>query len=179
MADAKNSLGRSSYLSQNLGDFQEKMVIGGKTYEKVTDLRYGTNPHQTAAYYRPVDENGVKHFDGKINEAKARLAYEVTKIVHGEEKASLAERQAKGAFGGGGEMPEAEMPQGITKVADLLVALKLAGSRGEAKRLIEGGGIRINDDKVVGFDADIPQNALEEGFVIHKGKKQHIKVVIK
>ena len=59
MADAKNSLGRSSYLSQNLGDFQEKMVIGGKTYEKVTDLRYGTNPHQTAAYYRPVDENGV------------------------------------------------------------------------------------------------------------------------
>ena len=59
MADAKNSLGRSSYLSQNLGDFQEKMVIGGKTYEKVTDLRYGTNPHQTAAYYRPVDENGI------------------------------------------------------------------------------------------------------------------------
>ena len=59
MADAKNSLGRSSYLSQNLGDFQEKMIIGGKTYEKVTDLRYGTNPHQTAAYYRPVDENGV------------------------------------------------------------------------------------------------------------------------
>ena len=59
MADAKNSLGRSSYLSQNLGDFQEKMVIGGKTYEKVTDLRYGTNPHQTAAYYRPVEENGV------------------------------------------------------------------------------------------------------------------------
>ena len=71
------------------------------------------------------------------------------------------------------------MPEGITKVADLLVALKLAGSRGEAKRLIEGGGIRVNDDKVVGFDAEIPATALEEGFVIHKGKKQHIKVIVK
>ena len=126
-----------------------------------------------------VDENGVKHFDGKINEAKVRLAYEVTKIVHGEEKAKLADAQAKGAFGGGGEMPEADMPEGVQKVADLLVALKLAGSKGEAKRLIEGGGIRINDDKVVGFDAVIPEEALKEGFIIHKGKKQHIKVIVK
>jgi phosphoribosylaminoimidazolecarboxamide formyltransferase/IMP cyclohydrolase len=59
MAEEKKGLGRSSYLSQNLGDFQEQMIIAGKTYEKVTDLRYGTNPHQTAAYYRPVEENGV------------------------------------------------------------------------------------------------------------------------
>ena len=59
MAEEKKGLGRSSYLSQNLGDFQDQMIIAGKTYEKVTDLRYGTNPHQTAAYYRPVEENGV------------------------------------------------------------------------------------------------------------------------
>ncbi len=59
MAEEKKGLGRSSYLSQNLGDFQDQMIIAGKTYEKVTDLRYGTNPHQTAAYYRPVGENGV------------------------------------------------------------------------------------------------------------------------
>ena len=59
MAEVKKELGRSSYLSQNLGNFAEGIVINGRNYEKVTDLRYGTNPHQTAAYYRPVDADGV------------------------------------------------------------------------------------------------------------------------
>ena len=59
MAEVKNGLGRSSYLSQNLGNFADGIVINGRNYEKVTDLRYGTNPHQTAAYYRPVDNAGV------------------------------------------------------------------------------------------------------------------------
>ena len=59
MAEEKKSLGRSSYLSQNLGDFASEIIINGRSFEKVTDLRYGTNPHQTAAYYRPVDNAGV------------------------------------------------------------------------------------------------------------------------
>ena len=59
MAEVKSSLGRSSYLSQNLGDFAGEIIINGRTFEKVTDLRYGTNPHQTAAYYRPADTPGV------------------------------------------------------------------------------------------------------------------------
>ena len=59
MAEVKSSLGRSSYLSQNLGDFADAIEINGRNYEKVTDLRYGTNPHQTAAYYRPVEAPGV------------------------------------------------------------------------------------------------------------------------
>ena len=71
------------------------------------------------------------------------------------------------------------MPEGVTKVVDLLVALKLAQSKGEAKRLIEDGGIRIDEQKVVGFDANIPEEALANGFVIHKGKKQHVKVIVK
>ena len=126
-----------------------------------------------------VDENGVKHFDGAINAAKARLAYEVTKIVHGEEEADKARRQAEGAFGGGDEMPEAAISATTVKVADMLVELGLAKSKGEAKRLIEGGGIRLNDDKVASFDADIPSALLETGFVLHKGKKQHIKISVK
>ena len=157
---------------RNVDDNDVEKCLGFLTYLPMDEVK------ALCACYT-VDEKGVKHFDGKINEAKARLAYEVTKIVHGEEKASLAERQAKGAFGGGGEMPEADMPEGVTKVADLLVALKLASSKGEAKRLIEGGGIRLNDDKVVGFDASIPDALLKEGFVIHKGKKQHVMVIVK
>lgn len=157
---------------RNVDDNDVEKCLGFLTYLPMDEVKALCNCYT-------VDENGVKHFDGKINEAKARLAYEVTAIVHGSEKAALAESQAKGAFGGEGEMPSADMPEGVTKVADLLVALKLASSKGEAKRLIEGGGIRLNDDKVVGFDSEIPASLLGEGFVIHKGKKQHIKIIVK
>ena len=126
-----------------------------------------------------TDEQGIKHFDGRINAAKARLAYEVTKIVHGEEEADKAKRQAEGAFGGGDEMPEGTISASTTKVADALVELGLSKSRGEAKRLIEGGGIRLNDEKVASFDAEIPAEMLKEGFILHKGKKQHLKVSVK
>ena len=76
-------------------------------------------------------------------------------------------------------MPEAAISATTVKVADMLVELGLAKSKGEAKRLIEGGGIRLNDDKVASFDADIPSSLLETGFVLHKGKKQHIKISVK
>ena len=52
-------LSRSSYLEKNVGSFPETIEVAGKRYEKVDDLRYGTNPHQPAAYYRPVQESGV------------------------------------------------------------------------------------------------------------------------
>lgn len=52
-------LSRSSYLEKNVGSFADEIEVGGKRYVKVDDLRYGTNPHQPAAYYRPVDEAGV------------------------------------------------------------------------------------------------------------------------
>ncbi len=59
MADSSNGLNRSSYLTQHLGNFPAEFSIGGRAYAKVTDLRYGTNPHQTAAYYKPVDGGEV------------------------------------------------------------------------------------------------------------------------
>lgn len=113
----------------------------------------------------------------RINLAKERLAFEVTKIVHGEADAEQAQKEARGAFGDGENMPTETLPEGVTKVADLLVSLKLAPSKGEAKRLIEGGGIRLNDRKVERFDEEIPEELLENGFVLHKGKKIHLKVV--
>lgn len=157
---------------RNIDDNDVEKCMGFLTFMPMDEIK-----QMTSCY--TVDENGVKHFDGAINAAKARLAYEVTKIVHGEEEADKARRQAEGAFGGGDEMPEAAISATTVKVADMLVELGLAKSKGEAKRLIEGGGIRLNDDKVASFDADIPSALLETGFVLHKGKKQHIKISVK
>ena len=157
---------------RNIDDNDVEKCMGFLTFMPMDEIK-----QMTSCY--TVDENGVKHFDGAINAAKARLAYEVTKIVHGEEEADKARRQAEGAFGGGDEMPEAAISATTVKVADMLVELGLAKSKGEAKRLIEGGGIRLNDDKVASFDADIPSALLEKGFVLHKGKKQHIKISVK
>lgn len=157
---------------RNIDDNDVEKCMGFLTFMPMDEIKQMTSCYN-------VDENGVKHFDGAINAAKARLAYEVTKIVHGEEEADKARRQAEGAFGGGDEMPEAAISATTVKVADMLVELGLAKSKGEAKRLIEGGGIRLNDDKVASFDADIPSALLETGFVLHKGKKQHIKISVK
>ena len=157
---------------RNIDDNDVEKCMGFLTFMPMDEIK-----QMTSCY--TVDENGVKHFDGAINAAKARLAYEVTKLVHGEEEADKARRQAEGAFGGGDEMPEAAISATTVKVADMLVELGLAKSKGEAKRLIEGGGIRLNDDKVASFDADIPSALLETGFVLHKGKKQHIKISVK
>ncbi len=157
---------------RNIDDNDVEKCMGFLTFMPMDEIKALTSCYT-------VDENGVKHFDGAINAAKARLAYEVTKIVHGEEEADKARRQAEGAFGGGEEMPEGTISAGTVKVADMLVELGLVKSKGEAKRLIEGGGIRLNDEKVASFDADIPEALLAEGFVLHKGKKQHLKITVK
>ncbi|MBQ3597501.1 MAG: tyrosine--tRNA ligase [Clostridia bacterium] len=125
----------------------------------------------------------TKHKDERINLAKERLAFEVTKLVHGEEKALEAQKQAKAAFSTGSldDMPSVELEKSsIGFVSDLLVACGQAKSKGEAKRLIEGGGVSLDDCKISDPFAKIPDEVLDKGQVIlHKGKKVHIKVVIK
>ncbi|MBQ3115669.1 MAG: tyrosine--tRNA ligase [Clostridia bacterium] len=124
----------------------------------------------------------TKYNDERMNLAKERLAFEVTKLVHGEEKALNAQKQARAAFGGGSaeDMPTAEVSSDIALVCDLLVAVGQAKSKGEAKRLIEGGGVSIDDGKITNPFAEIPAELKSKGeFVLHKGKKVHIKVVIK
>lgn len=120
--------------------------------------------------------------DERMNAAKERLAYEVTKLVHGEEKAKEAERQAKAAFGAGNaeDMPVAEIDKNVVQIAEILVAAGQAKSKGEAKRLIEGGGVAIDDEKITGAFAELPASARKKGeFILHKGKKVHLKVIIK
>ena len=124
----------------------------------------------------------TKYNDERMNKAKERLAFEVTKLVHGEEKAIEAERQAKAAFGGGDEsnMPTVEIDKATEYVSDVLVLAGQAKSKGEAKRLIEGGGVSINQDKVADAFAKIDQSIREKGeFILHKGKKVHIKIILK
>ena len=124
----------------------------------------------------------TKYNDERMNAAKERLAFEVTKLVHGEEKALEAQKQARAAFGGGNaeDMLTVELDKGLTQVADILVAANLAKSKGEAKRLIEGGGVSIETVKITDPFGIVPSEFASKGeFVLHKGKKVHIKIVLK
>ena len=126
----------------------------------------------------PLQEiNEICNVSGKdINKAKERLAYEITKLVRGEESANEALRQARGAFGGDvTEMPTMQCDKSNLNIIDCLVALKFASSRGDAKKLVLGGGIKVDDKTVSELDFVCPEN----GFVLKKGKKNIIKVNVK
>ena len=116
----------------------------------------------------------------QLNRAKEILAYELTKLVHGEEDANLAEKQARAAFGGDSEnMLTKEISKETKTVIDLLVDLAICKSRGEARRLIEGGGVLINEDKINISDISLDKYVANGEFVFHKGKKVHFKVIVK
>ena len=117
-------------------------------------------------------------YEKRINQAKARLAYEITAIVHSEEQAKLAKEQSEGAFGGGDTMPEKHIPADCRKIADILVAAGLAPSKSEARRLIDGGGIKVDDEKVSGFNFEITDSMAANGFVLSKGKKARFKIIV-
>ena len=125
--------------------------------------------------FLPLEEIAAlcEHKDERINRAKEVLAYELTKLVHGEEKAKAAETQARAAFGGEGDMPERAIPADTQTVLQALVATGLCKSNGEARRLVEQGGVTINGEKVTDAGAAIP--ALP--FTLFKVKKVRVKVV--
>ncbi|MDR0855708.1 MAG: tyrosine--tRNA ligase [Christensenellaceae bacterium] len=121
----------------------------------------------------------VRFKDERINRAKERLAFEVTKIIHGEEEAQTAQKQAQSAFSGGDEILEKTVTKAeADSVASVLVALKLAPSKGEAKRLIQSNAVIINETPVTDFAAKLSDADVINGFIIHKGKKNHIKVTV-
>lgn len=123
----------------------------------------------------------TKHCDERMNEAKKRLAYEVTKLIHGEEAANEAQAQANAAFGGSAEdMPSVtlSLPLG-TLVADMMTAAGVCTSKSEARRLIDGGGVKIGEDKVTGATDTLSKYVSGSEFVLHKGKKVHLRVVLK
>ena len=124
--------------------------------------------------------------DAQLNTAKEILAYELTKLVHGEEEAAKAQAAAKALFAGGGD--DANMP--TTKISqeqladdkigilNLMVACKLAASNGEARRLVQQGGVFVNDEKVADPFFAVTRQMLQEGVRIRKGKKVFHKAVM-
>ena len=122
----------------------------------------------------------------QLNTAKEILAYELTKLVHGEEEASKAQTAARALFAGGADdsnMPTTtlsadDLTDGKIGVMELLVKTGLAPSRSEARRLIQQGGVSIDEKKVDSLDASVTEEALKAGIKIRKGKKVFHKAVI-
>ncbi len=166
--------------------------------EKVT-------PYEFYQYWRNVDDKDVirllklvtfvsmeeiaeyEKLEGQqLNAVKERLAFEVTKMVHGEEEAQKADAAAKAVFGAGtndADMPtfeisEAEITAGIN-IVDLLALTKLAPSKGEGRRLVQQGGISIDGNKVEDISYVVTKDIFADGkIVVKKGKKVFLKVVI-
>lgn len=156
-----------------------------------------TTPYEFYQYFRNVEDVKVaecmklltfmdldeieeltKYQDERINAAKERLAYEVTKLVHGEAKADAARKQAQAAFSGNADDMPTVTVEKTNFIPDIMVACGVTKSKGEARTLIAGGGVSVNDTKVTGLTLD--DEVLSKGeFILHKGKKVHVKVVLK
>lgn len=119
------------------------------------------------------------HKDERINQAKMRLAYELTKIVHGEEQAELAQKQALAAFGGDSDnMPSKTILADCNNILDVMIAVGACKSKSEARNLIAGGGVKVDDEKIDDIAYNLSDSQKANGFVLHKGKKMHIKVSV-
>jgi len=125
--------------------------------------------------------------ENRINEKKEILAWELTNLVHGREEADKAKAAAYALFSGNGDsanMPTTELSlndltDGVISVVNLLVACQMTASKGEAKRLIQQGGVSVNDETVSAIDKTYTLSELQEGLKIRKGKKHFHKAVIK
>ena len=164
-----------------------------------------TSPYEFYQYWRNIEDVKVEQCLGlltflpmdevrrlgalegaEINKAKEVLAYEVTKIVHGEEEAEKAQKAAREVFSGAGiseHMPSFEYTADEYAAADVIAALvdaDLAKTRSDGRRLIEGGGVLIGDVKVTDVKSKLSDYELTDGcLVLHKGKKKAVKLVIK
>ena len=138
--------------------------------------------------FLPLEEiDKMDSWEGaKLNEAKDILAYELTKLVHGEEEASKARTASQALFAGGADdsnMPtttlnKADLTDGQINIMDLMVACKLVASKSEARRNVTQGGVSINGEKVTAIDHGITLEQLKEGVKIKKGKKTFHKAVL-
>lgn len=118
-----------------------------------------------------------------INDAKAKLAYEITKIIHGEEEAEKAVAAAKAAFGNGGDrsaMPTVNVAFGEGKgVIDLFFEAGLGSTKSDIRRLVEGGGCFVNDNKITDVKAVITKDDAKDGeMILRAGKKRIMRVVV-
>lgn len=164
-----------------------------------------TTPYEFFQYWRNIDDADVirmmkmitfipleeiaeyeKLKDAELNKAKEKLAFELTKMVHGEEEANKAMNAAKALFVGGGDtanMPstqltEDDLTDGSINILDLLVKTKLCPSKAEGRRLVQQNGIAVNGEKVADIAKTFTKDDFAAEFIIKKGKKIYHKVTM-
>ncbi len=137
--------------------------------------------------FLPLSEiDKMDHWQGEeLNRAKEILAFELTKLVHGEEEAKKAEESAKALFGAGSasnapteKLTESDLTDGVADILTLLCRSGLAASRSEARRNVEQGGVSVNGEKVTDIRKTYGAAELSEGLLLKKGKKSYRKVVL-
>ena len=209
-----NMLGGTELIRRKLGKDAHAMTITlllnsegkkmGKTAKGAVWLDPNkTSPYEFYQYWRNVGDSDVlkclrmltflpieqidemdKWEGAQLNQAKEILAFELTKLVHGEEEAQKAQEAAKALFVGGGDMSnvpsttltEADLIDGSIGILDLMVRCKLAPSKKEARRLVEQGGVTVNDEKVADVNTAYTAQQLSDGLMVRKGKKVFHKV---
>lgn len=209
-----NMLGGTELIRRKLGKDAYAMTITlltdsqGKKMGKTAGNAVWLDPNKTSPfefyqYWRNVDDADVMKcirmltflpleqidemdaWQGEqLNRAKEILAFELTKMVHGQPEAEKAQATAKSLFGGAADsanMPSTQvdaqlLTNGAASILDVLVACGLAASKGEARRLVQQGGISLDGEKVTDMSFAISEAALQEGIVIRKGKKVYHRV---
>ncbi|MDD6036607.1 MAG: tyrosine--tRNA ligase [Lachnospiraceae bacterium] len=139
--------------------------------------------------FLPLEEiEKMESWEGsQLNTAKEILAFELTKLVHGEEEAAKAQESARALFAGGGSlenMPTAELTaadftDGKIDLIGILVKAGLNPSRSEARRAIEQGGVTVNDEKITDIKKEFTAEDFGDGLIVRRGKKNYKKVVVK
>ena len=210
-----NMLGGTELIRRKLGEDAHAMTITlllnseGKKMGKTASGAVWLDPNKTTPYdfyqywrnvsdadvlkcirmltFLPLEE--IDKMDGwegsQLNTAKDILAYELTKLVHGEEEAEKAKTASKALFAGGCDdstMPtftilDEHFTDGKIAVLDLLTISKLTPSKSEARRLVMQGGLLVNDEKVTSIDATFAKELFDDKFIVKKGKKTFLKIV--
>ena len=212
-----NMLGGTELIRRKLGKDAQAMTITlllnseGKKMGKTASGAVWLDPNKTSPfdfyqYWRNVGDDDVlkcirmmtflpleqidemdKWEGSQLNRAKEILAFELTKLVHGEEEALKAQSAAKALFAGGSddthmpttELTEDQLTDGKIAILDLMLACGLIPSKGEGRRLVQQGGVMVNEEKVSSIDASFTGEQLKEGLKIRKGKKIYHKAVLK
>ena len=210
-----NMLGGTELIRRKLGKDAHAMTITlltdsqgkkmGKTAGNAVWLDANkTTPYEFYQYWRNVDDADVmkcirmltflpleqidemaKWEGAQLNRAKEILAFELTKMVHGEEEAEKAQTAARGLFGAGNaaDMPtatlhESDLTDGAIDILTALVKAGLVASKSEARRAVEQGGVTVNDEKVTDIKTLYSGEALTRGLVMRRGKKAFKKVTL-
>ncbi len=212
-----NMLGGTELIRRKLGKDAHAMTITlllnseGKKMGKTAKGAVWLDPNKTSPfdfyqYWRNIDDADVmkcirmltflpleeidamdKWEGSELNKAKSILAYELTKLVHGQEEAEKAKAAALALFGGGADnadMPTTELTadqltDGKIAILELMLACKLAPSKSEARRLVQQGGVFADDEKVAAIDVTFTADRLKAGIKLRKGKKVYHKAILK